>query len=293
MQIAGGEPTSEGALDAAAAPEGKSVALPNGWSLYCHVLGEGPPLVFLHGSGPGASGWSNFGLNAQVLARAGFQCILVDSLGYGRSSKPLDVDYTLPVMAGAVVALLDALGHRRFSLAGNSQGGAQALYIALNHPDRVEKLILMAPGGLEAREVYMEQKGIRSMMRCLYGPEGLTLEGMRMLFQKQLFDPGLVTEALVQERFEAAQAQPLHVFRSMKVDNLADRLPELTCPVLGLWGMDDCFCPVSGALSLAARVPNARVTLFARCGHWVMVEHASTFNRLCIDFLKHDPVNQA
>lgn len=283
----GGASSPEGIPASDAQARDVWIRLENGWRMHCHILGEGPPVLFLHGSGPGASGWSNFAQNGQYLARAGYQCILADSLGYGQSDKPLDVAYTLPVMAGAVLGLMDGLGHHRFSIAGNSQGGAQALWLALEHPQRVERLILMAPGGLEEREIYMEMKGIRSMMRCLYGPEGLTLEGLRRLFEKQLYDPSLVGEALVQERFEAAAAQPLHVFRSMKVDNLAGRLHELRLPVLGLWGMDDCFCPVSGALTLATRVPGARVTLFSQCGHWVMVEHAEVFNRLCLDFLTH------
>lgn len=267
--------------------DGQFATLENGWKLHYHVVGEGAPILFLHGSGPGASGWSNFHANAIALARAGYQCILADSLGYGLSSKPTDVAYTLPVMSGAMVALMDQLGHQRFTIAGNSQGGAQAIRITLDHPERVERLILMAPGGLENREIYMEMKGIRAMMRCLYGPEGLTLEGMRKVFERQLFDPALVTDELVQSRYEAALGQPLHVFRSMQVDNQAERLSEIQCPVLGLWGMDDLFCPPTGAVTLANRVANARVTLFSRCGHWVMVEHADAFNRLCLDFLQN------
>lgn len=267
--------------------EGQFATLKNGWRMHYHVLGEGAPILFLHGSGPGASGWSNFHANAVFLASHGYQCILADSLGYGLSEKPTDVVYSLAVMSGAIVELMDILGHERFTIAGNSQGGAQAIRIALDHPQRVERLILMAPGGLENREIYMEMKGIRAMMRCLYGPEGVTLEGMRKVFERQLFDPALITDELVQSRYEVALTQPLHVFRSMQVDNQSERLHELQCPVLGLWGMDDLFCPPSGAVTMASRVPNIRMTLFSRCGHWVMVEHEAAFNRLCLDFLQN------
>lgn len=269
------------------APIGQFVDVGNGWKLHYHAIGAGPPVVFLHGSGPGASGWSNFHQNVAAINAAGFQAILCDSLGYGLSDKPTDVDYTLEVMSSAVVGLLDALGHAHVTLVGNSQGGALAIRIALDHPARVGRLVLMAPGGLEERETFMQMRGIRSMMRCLYGPEGLTRAGMKMLFENQLFDASLVSEALVDERTEAALAQPLHVFKSMRVDNLEHELGRLACPVLGLWGMDDQFCPVSGATKLAERVPNVRVTLFNRCGHWVMVEHAAVFDRLCVDFLLH------
>ncbi len=260
-----------------------------GWRLHlCDYPGtlDGPPLVFLHGSGPGASGKSNFHDNAVVLSAAGYRCILVDSLGYGSSDKPTDVPYSLEVMSGALMGALDHFGIERFALVGNSQGGAIAIRTALDHPDRVVSMVLMAPGGLEPRETYMQMRGIRSMLRCVYGPEGITVEGMRKVFEKQLYDSTLVTDELVAERTRVALTQPRHVFETMKVDNQEERLGELRCPVLGLWGVDDLFCPVSGAMKLATRIPQCRVTLFSRCGHWVMVEHSDVFNRLCIDFLK-------
>ena len=232
-------------------PPGQRVPVGHGWSLNHHDLGpresEHPPLVFLHGSGPGASGWSNFHANAKVLGAEGFRCILVDSLGYGLSDKPVDVPYSLEVMSTALVGLLDALALPQVTLVGNSQGGAIAIRTALDQPERVASMILMAPGGLEARETYMQMRGIRSMLRCIYGPEGITETGMRKVFEKQLYDSTMVTDALVADRTAVALTQPRHVFETMKVDNQEDRLGELSCPVLGLWGADDLFTPVSGA----------------------------------------------
>jgi 4,5:9,10-diseco-3-hydroxy-5,9,17-trioxoandrosta-1(10),2-diene-4-oate hydrolase len=250
-------------------------------------LGSGEPVVFLHGSGPGATGVSNFARNAAHLAEAGYESLMLDSLGYGASSKPTDVPYTLPRMAGAALRALDALALDRVTLVGNSQGGAQALWIALHHPDRVKALVLMAPGGLEARETYMELSGIRSMARCLYGPEGMTRDGLKRVLLKQVVDPSWITEDLVDERWAAAQGQPLHVFRSMEVPDLSERLGEVRCPVLAFWGMEDVFCPPSGATKIARAVPNARVVLLPRCGHWVMVERAELFDRYVLDFLEN------
>ena len=263
--------------------------LPVGDGLFVHadLVGHGPPVLWLHGSGPGASGWSNFADNAEYLAEHGYQSILLDSIGYGQSDKPTDRDYTLGFMAGCAARAMEELGFSSYVVVGNSQGCAQAIRLALEHPDRVEKLVLMAPGGLEARETYLELKGIRSMMRCLYGPEGLTLEGMHKVFEKQVFDPSRFPEHVVAERYAVAKEQPLHVFRSMKVDNQEDRLGAIRCPTLGLWGMNDVFCPVSGATKLAERIPDCRVVLVNRCGHWVMVEHADLFNRTVLDFLRH------
>ena len=265
-------------------PMGRLVDIGDGLQLHVHVLGEGPPVLFLHGSGPGASGFSNFHPPATEIAAAGFTCVLADTLGYGHSSKP-DLDYGMPVVAGAALRAMDALGFERFSVVGNSHGGAQALWIALEEPERVTSLVLMAPGGLEEREVYMEMRGIRSMLRCIYGPEGITLTGMMKVFEKQLHDPADIDPALVEARYELALTQRQRTFRTLAVPNLSARLAELRCPVLGLWGADDLFCPPSGALTLARGCPEVRVVVYGRCGHWVMVERKEEFVRECLAFL--------
>ncbi|MCB9683232.1 MAG: alpha/beta fold hydrolase [Alphaproteobacteria bacterium] len=273
-----------------ALPTGTFVDVGDGLRLHLHDVGagtEGSPILWLHGSGPGASGWSNFGPNAEVLQVHGYRSILLDSLGYGRSDRPVDRAYELEEMAGRAVAAMDALGIDRFTIVGNSQGGAQAIRIALDHPDRVDRLVLMAPGGLESRDTYMALSGIRSMMRCIYGPEGITPDGMVKLFSKQVFDAAHVPHDVIALRYEVAATQPRHVFESMRVPDQSERLGELAMPVLALWGMDDVFCPPSGALKIAERVGNARVVLLTRCGHWVMVEHADVFNRTLLDFLRH------
>ncbi len=252
-----------------------------------HIVGDGDQtLLWLHGSGPGASGWSNFHENAEVLVGHGYRSILPDNLGYGRSTRA-DRDHGMEYIAQGTLGLMDALGIERCTLVGNSHGGAQALWLALEHPERVERLVLMAPGGLETRETYMAMSGIRSMMRCIYGPEGITLDGMRRVFEKQLHDPTCVPEGVVESRYELALTQPTRVFRTLAVPELASRLPEVSQPTLGLWGAEDLFCPVSGAQTLAKGVPDCRVTVFSECGHWVMVEKRAAFDRLLLDFLTH------
>jgi 4,5:9,10-diseco-3-hydroxy-5,9,17-trioxoandrosta-1(10),2-diene-4-oate hydrolase len=269
-----------------ALPEGEFVDV-DGVRMHFHRVGEGAPVLWLHGSGPGASGWSNFRANAAALAEHGYCSILPDSVGYGLSDKPTDRGYTLDFMAGIAAGLMEALGHDTYAIVGNSQGGAQAIWIALHHADRVSKLVLMAPGGLEEREVYMEMRGIRSMLRCIYGPEGITLAGMQKVFEKQVHAPQNVPEGVIERRYDVAMTQPRHVFESMRVPNQSSELSNISCPTLGLWGMQDVFCPPSGATTLATSVPDCRVILLNRCGHWVMVEHEAVFNRAVLDFLQH------
>jgi 4,5:9,10-diseco-3-hydroxy-5,9,17-trioxoandrosta-1(10),2-diene-4-oate hydrolase len=267
-------------------PEAKYADVGEGLRIHYHEAGEGTPLLFLHGSGPGASGWSNFRHNFPHFAGRGFRVLLPDTVGYGYSSKPDDRDYTLDWLVSNVRKFLGAVGVERCAVIGNSHGGAMAMKLALDHPELVERLVLMAPGGLESRETYMNMDGIKTMMKTFFGKEGITRETMRKVFELQLFDPSLVTDGLLDERVEIANLQPKRVLSSMQVPNMATELGKIQCPTFALWGVDDKYCPVSGAMTIAKECPGARVTMLSRCGHWVMVEHAALFNRLCLDFLK-------
>jgi 4,5:9,10-diseco-3-hydroxy-5,9,17-trioxoandrosta-1(10),2-diene-4-oate hydrolase len=266
-------------------PEGRYADVGEGRRVHYHDAGSGTPVVFIHGSGPGASGFSNFQGNFPFFVERGFRTIVADSLGFGRSSKP-DMDYDLPVVLAGLKALLRSLGIERCALVGNSHGGAMAIALALDEPKLVSKLILMAPGGLEPRERYMEQRGIRSMYKAVTAPEGLTRDSLRKVLSLQVFDPRLVTDELVDQRWEIAQEQPKRLFTTLRVPELGPRLPELTCPVLGLWGNNDVFCPVTGAAILSEQCADSRVMRLSKCGHWVMVERATLFNQLCTDFLR-------
>ena len=269
-----------------AVPRGKVADIGEGLHIHYHELGSGHPVVFVHGSGPGASGWSNFKQNFPYFAEQGFRAIVPDTLGFGYSSQPADRDFDMPFVTMGLVKLLESLEVERATLVGNSHGGALAIQFALNHPDRVDRLVLMAPGGLEERETYMKMKGIRSMLKAVFGDEPISRESMRKVFELQLFDPTQVTEQVIEERFQIAETQPKRVLSSLRVPHLAPRLGELRCPVFGWWGMDDQFCPVSGATKIATACNDARVMLLANCGHWVMVEHSDLFNRLTVDFLR-------
>lgn len=269
-----------------AVPEGKYVDVGDGLRVHYHEAGEGPVVLFLHGSGPGASGWSNFRRNYPYLAARGFRTLVPDTLGYGYSSKPDDRDYHLDFLVEKVGAFLDALGVKKANVVGNSHGGALSIGLALARPALVERLVLMAPGGLEERETYMKMEGIVTMMKVFLAKDGITRESMRRVFGLQLYDPAQITDEIIEERFQISQLQPKRVLTSMVVPHLTPRLGEITCPVLGFWGMDDKFCPPTGAVSIASKCPDAKVHLISRCGHWVMVEHEDYFNRMTLDFLR-------
>ena len=111
------------------------------------AIGGGLPLIMLHGGGPGASAWSNFGQALPGFA-ANFRTLLVDQPGFGQSDKPAVVGNYFRFSSDAVVQLMDELGIEKAHILGNSLGGGTATRLALSHPDRVARLVLMGPGGL-------------------------------------------------------------------------------------------------------------------------------------------------
>lgn len=268
----------------AAQPQGHFVTLQDGLRLHYLDSGAGEPVIFIHGSGPGASGHSNFKQNYPQFAAAGYRVIVPDLPGYGASDKPETI-YSLDFFVAALSGLLDALDIQRCVLVGNSLGGAIAIKLALDQPQRVSKLVLMAPGGLMEKEQYYRQmEGIQKMAAAFASGELKEAAGMRRLLGLQLFDAALLSDETINERVAVVQQQPLCVLASMQVPNMTARLAELECPILGFWGMNDKFCPASGAQTLMAACRQIRFVLLSECGHWAMVEHRALFNRQCLDF---------
>jgi 4,5:9,10-diseco-3-hydroxy-5,9,17-trioxoandrosta-1(10),2-diene-4-oate hydrolase len=267
-----------------AAPQGHYVTLQEGLRLHYLDQGSGEPVVFIHGSGPGASGHSNFKQNYPQFAAAGYRVIVPDLPGYGASDKP-ETLYTLDFFVAALSELLDRLDIGRCILVGNSLGGAIALKLALDQPRRISRLALMAPGGLMDKEqYYLQMEGIQKMAAAFAAGELNDAAGMRRLLGLQLFDASLLSDETVEERVAVVRQQPLCVLGTMQVPNLAARLGELQCPILGFWGMNDKFCPVSGAQTMMQACGRIRFVLLSECGHWAMVEHRELFNRECLAF---------
>src|SRR5579863_411515 len=166
----------------ASPPFGRLLALPNDYEMHYLEHGTGPAVVFVHGSGPGVSAFSNFYANYKTIAAAGYRALLPDMLGFGWSSKPTDIDYTLDLFTSTLGAFLDKLDVRRCVLVGNSLGGAIAIGYALKQPERVAKLVLMGPGGIESRETYFKMPGIQRMVSEFVG-QGFDRAGLRRLLE--------------------------------------------------------------------------------------------------------------
>jgi 4,5:9,10-diseco-3-hydroxy-5,9,17-trioxoandrosta-1(10),2-diene-4-oate hydrolase len=266
-------------------PYGRTVTLKQGYELHYLEEGRGAPVVFVHGSGPGVNAYSNFFPNYRVIAAAGFRSVLPDMVGFGWSSKPTDIDYTLELFVPTLREFLDQLEIPRCVLIGNSLGGAISMKFAIDHPARVEKLIVMGPGGIESRETYFKMPGIQKMVSQFVGT-GFDREGLKRFLGLLAYDPKFITDELVEQRFNILQTQPKDVLARMSITDLTPQLEQLRCPLLGFWGVEDQFCPASGYEKILRAVADSRFIMYARCGHWAMIERAQDFNRHVIEFLR-------
>ncbi len=246
---------------------------------------DGPAVVFFHGSGPGASGASNFRGNIDAFVGAGFRVLLPDLIGYGASSKPEGIDYTLDLFVDTVLEALKAHGITKAHLVGNSLGGGIALVIALNHPEFVDKLVLMAPGCIEELPKYFAMPGIAKMMSGFGSPD-FSVEEQKRLVTNLVYDVSNISDELVAERYAVAKTQSKDVLGRMKTYNLQPRLGEIKHPIFVLWGLNDEFCPESGGRYFLDQCDDARVMTFNKVGHWVQVERTAEFNRYSVEFLR-------
>jgi 4,5:9,10-diseco-3-hydroxy-5,9,17-trioxoandrosta-1(10),2-diene-4-oate hydrolase len=256
-------------------------------------VGGGLPLLMLHGGGPGASAWSNFGAALPGFA-ATFRTLLVDQPGFGGSDKPPVVGNYYRHSAEYVVKLLDELAIDRVHLLGNSLGGGTAMRLALSHPDRVGRLVLMGPGGLSLNLFHADPtEGVKRLMEFSADP---TREALRAFISTMVVNQDLVTDELVEERFADATApgaQEAMASMGMSFWNpetaedgmLWREAHHLRKHTLLTWGREDRVNPLDGAMVALKLIRKAQLHVFPNCGHWAQIEAAEEFAEVTTAFL--------
>lgn len=262
--------------------------------IFISEMGAGHPLLMLHGGGAGASGLSNYALNIEALSRQ-FRVIVVDMPGYGQSTKGVDRKDPFGDLAGAMLGLLDTLKIPSAHLIGNSLGGACALRMALDAPNRVSALVLMGPGGINTTRS-LPTPGLKLLLNY-YSNEGPTLEKITRFIRDYLvYDSCKISDAMIFERYQASidphviASPPLR--RPQGVPNFRHwdftrdpRLRKCQVPTLVLWGSEDKVNRPSGGEALRSRMPDCSLYLFSKTGHWVQWERADEFNTVSAAFL--------
>jgi 4,5:9,10-diseco-3-hydroxy-5,9,17-trioxoandrosta-1(10),2-diene-4-oate hydrolase len=273
-----------------------------GKPIFVAETGTGPAVVMLHGGGPGASGVSNYGRNIDALAQQ-FRVIVPDMPGYGRSAKGVNQADPFGYLADIMRGLLDELGIATAHLVGNSYGGAAALRLALDTPHRVDKLVLMGPGGIGTTRT-APTAGLKSLL-SYYGGDGPSRDKLEAFIRNYLvYDGASVPDDLIDLRYAASldpevvadpplrrPSGPMALRTLWRMDLTRDsRLKRLQTPTLVLWGRDDKVNRPAGGPMLVNLMPNAELVMTSRTGHWMQWERADLFNRIVADFLSETSV---
>jgi len=251
-----------------------------------HDVGAGDAVLLLHGSGPGVTAWANWNRVFDRLA-GDFRLIAPDMAGFGYSERLPGAEYNMDLWLQQVIDLLDGLCIERTHLIGNSFGGALALALAIEHPERVDRLVLMGSMGVS----FAITRGLESVWG--YQP---SLANMAKLLETFTYDHSFATPGLIKSRYEGS-IQPgfQETFSSMfpeprqqSVDRLAareSRIPQIKQETLIIHGLQDRVIPVMNSYRLVELIPNAQLHVFGKCGHWTQIERTAEFCDLVRDFL--------
>lgn len=216
--------------------------------------------------------------NVSALARA-HRVIVIDPLGTGRSDKPV-IDYKMDTWTGGFAEFMRLKGIDRAAFVGAVMGGALAVQMALDHPERVSAIVVAASNsgpGAHAGPV-------RSPM----GGPGLA--GTRASLIAQFHDSTLMTDSVVAERFaRRQQAGDAHTIRTHLADHrpryTEAELARITVPALFVWCREDQITPLSWGEEFAKPLPAGRLAVIERCGHFPNLEQPAAFNRVVSEFL--------
>ena len=256
-----------------------------------HDVGEGAPVVLLHGSGPGVSAWANWQHTMPGLAQHA-RVLALDLVGYGATERPADVRYSLRTWTDHVWSFLDALGLGldQVAVVGNSLGGRLALQMAEDDSSRLRRMVLMGSPGVGMT--------ITEGLKALRGYQP-SLENMRALLTDYFaVDTSIITEDLVRIRYEASAAPGAHeAYQLMFFDPrhagsdlgiTQEQVRAVTVPTLLVHGREDKVVPPEVSWTMVNLLPDADLHVFARCGHWTQIERADEFNALVGDFLSRE-----
>lgn len=250
------------------------------------AAGAGPPLVLVHGLGSNAM--QEWGRLMHPLARR-YHVYALDLPGFGRSQRPAAADYGIPMQVEAVRSFMAAVGVPKARVAGTSMGGWIAARLAGEHPEQVDRLVVVAPAGMRPTdaapipaEVLLprDEDGVRRLVAAVrHKPPAMPSFLVRDVLGRRLREEWIVRRAL--ESMAAGR------------DWLDGTLGRADMPVLIVWGQQDRLIPVAYAAPLQAEFPHATLEVLDGCGHVPIADCPEAFDRALTAFLAADPKTEA
>jgi pimeloyl-ACP methyl ester carboxylesterase len=249
--------------------------------------GSGDPVILIHGSGPGVTGYANWRLTLPVLAEH-FRAIAPDAAGFGYTERRQGQEYNLDFWVRHLLEFMDAIDVEKAHFVGNSFGGALTMALATRHPDRVDRIVLMGAAGLEFE--------ITEGLEAVWGHEPSIKNARHMMENYFAYDKSLIGDDLVKSRYEASVRPGYHesfsaMFpapRQRHIKALAspeDKIAALENRTLIIHGRDDKVVPLETSLRFNQLLRNSDLHVFGNCGHWTQIEKKDQFNTMVRDFL--------
>ena len=263
-------------------------------------LGQGPPLLFVHGH---SGRWANWLENIPHLARSR-RVVALDLPGFGASEMPVE-PISIESYARTLDAVCDQLGIDAAAVVGNSMGGFVGAELAIKFPQRVERLVLVSAAGLSTKYVgfsseFFRRRSVGAFARAVNAYAGIPEARAHTLMRRGrlrrailnavLRHPDRLSAPICAEliRGSGKPAAPYATDTIMSYD-FRDRVGEIACPTLIVWGADDRIVPASSADEYERLIPDTRKEIFADTGHCAMVERPARFNRVLDEFLAESP----
>lgn len=250
-----------------------------------------PALVLIHGFASSTLVWSKVFLS---LAQAGFHVIAVDLLGFGYSGKPRNGEYTIDGQANFLMKLLEHLGIKRATLVGSSYGGAVAATCALDHSNRIEKLVLVGTVNNNDPLRFNLMRFFGSpilgdvVSPLLIGSRRLLRRRMKRVYDKHawVLDERRVDARHFPLRASGTQRAMIRTVRGWDAERISRDAHLIRQPTLLLWGENDIEIPLSDGERLHQEIPGSRLVVFLKCGHIPHEEYPEAFTEVVADFCK-------
>ena len=272
---------------------GKSVVANGIRTNYLSAGAGAPVVIFVHGSGPGVTAYANWrllfpALGSDIAPLADkFRLLAPDLVGFGFTDRPDGVEYNLQTWADQVVGLMDALDIPSATLVGNSFGGAISLRLATQHPERVERLVLMGSMGVSFP--------ITDGLDWVWGYQP-SLENMRKCLDYFAWSRDLVSDELAEVRYQASiqpgfqesfgSMFPAPRQRSVEAMTIPEQeLRDLKHQTLLIHGREDQVIPLDASLRLLQLIDNAELHVWGHCGHWTQIERQHEFTHQLLGFI--------
>ncbi len=243
------------------------------------IPGGGVPLVLLHGLGDRDESWAPM---LKRLKRAGFHVYAPDLLGYGRSPKPADGDYSMAGESKFVFDFIQALGLQKTNLGGWSMGGWVALTLAHDHPEVLDRVVVFDSAGLNYHPTYP---------LTIFEPQTPeAMQGLWSLLEPEAKPlPQNVRRAAVRRLRTVQDTVDKNLQAMVKGQTMEAVLPTLPEPLLIVWGSTDQLIPLESGRQMHALDPRSELDIVEGCGHLAPALCAARVAPAVADFLKSEP----